>query len=160
MVRLPLTSSPSSCVAPTLICKGRLVPADVVLVMLKRIPWNCTAPLFQVSVSVNGGVSAATVPTAMVLAPAKVCAPVVTKPRLVAEALGILKVCVDVTLLMLKSVPLVPVASVCVAALRPLSEVSPVAPAAHVPSPRQNVDELAPVPLFRFPTGRLPVTSV
>jgi hypothetical protein len=30
--------------------------------------------------------------------------------------------------------------------------------AAHEPSPRQNVVEPAPVPLFKFPTGRLPVT--
>lgn len=27
---------------------------------------------------------------------------------------------------------------------------------AHVPSPRQNVDELAPVPLLRFAGGKLP----
>lgn len=31
---------------------------------------------------------------------------------------------------------------------------------AQVPSPRQNVLDEAPVPLFRLPTGRLPVTSV
>ena len=30
---------------------------------------------------------------------------------------------------------------------------------AQVPSPRQNVVAEAPVPLFRFPTGRFPVTS-
>jgi len=29
----------------------------------------------------------------------------------------------------------------------------------HVPSPLQKVEEDAPVPLLRFPTGRLPVTS-
>lgn len=29
---------------------------------------------------------------------------------------------------------------------------------AHVASPRQNVEALAPVPLFRFPTGKFPVT--
>jgi hypothetical protein len=32
--------------------------------------------------------------------------------------------------------------------------------AAHVPSPRQNVDELALVPLFKLVTGKFPVTSV
>src|SRR5262245_58571985 len=32
--------------------------------------------------------------------------------------------------------------------------------AAHVPSPRQNVAEVAPVPLFKFVTGKLPLTSV
>lgn len=32
--------------------------------------------------------------------------------------------------------------------------------AAHVPSPRQKVDELALVPEFKFVTGRLPVTSL
>jgi hypothetical protein len=32
--------------------------------------------------------------------------------------------------------------------------------AAHVPSPRQNVAPLAPVPLFRLVTGRFPVMSV
>jgi hypothetical protein len=31
---------------------------------------------------------------------------------------------------------------------------------AHCPSPRQNVDEEAPVPEFRLATGRLPVISV
>src|ERR1700722_13656307 len=31
---------------------------------------------------------------------------------------------------------------------------------AHVPSPRQYVELDAPVPPFRFPTGRLPVTPV
>jgi hypothetical protein len=31
---------------------------------------------------------------------------------------------------------------------------------AHVPSPRQNVVELADVPLLRFPMGRLPVTPL
>ena len=36
----------------------------------------------------------------------------------------------------------------------------PPAGAAHVPSPRQNVEDDAEVPLFRFPTGRLPVTPV
>jgi len=30
--------------------------------------------------------------------------------------------------------------------------------AAQVASPRQNVEELAPVPLFKFATGKLPVT--
>jgi hypothetical protein len=46
----------------------------------------------------------------VVLSPAIVCAPVVTSPRFVAEALGILKVCVVDALEILKSVPLVPVA--------------------------------------------------
>jgi hypothetical protein len=36
----------------------------------------------------------------------------------------------------------------------------PVPAAAHVPSPRQNVDALALVPLFRLVTGRFPVTPV
>ena len=30
---------------------------------------------------------------------------------------------------------------------------------AHVPSPRQKVEDEAEVPLFRFDTGRLPLTS-
>ncbi len=37
---------------------------------------------------------------------------------------------------------------------------SPAIPAAHVPSPRQKVAELAPVPLLRLFTDRLPVTPV
>jgi hypothetical protein len=32
--------------------------------------------------------------------------------------------------------------------------------AAHVPSPRQNVDEDALVPELRFATGKLPVTAL
>jgi len=60
----------------------------------------------------------------------------------------------------LKSAPVVPVAKVCVVPVRPLRLVIPVAGGlAHVPSPLQNVLLLALVPLFRFVTGRLPVTS-
>ena len=59
-----------------------------------------------------------------------------------------------------KSVPLVPVAKVCVVPVSPFSEVIPVAGgAAHVPSPLQNVELEAEVPLFRFATGKFPVTS-
>ena len=36
----------------------------------------------------------------------------------------------------------------------------PVPAAAQVPSPRQNVEEVAPVPLFRLVTGKFPVTPV
>ena len=44
--------------------------------------------------------------------------------------------------------------------MRPLSDVIPVAGGlAHVPSPLQNVLDEADVPLFRFVTGRFPVTS-
>ena len=35
----------------------------------------------------------------------------------------------------------------------------PPAGVAHVPSPRQNVDDVAPVPESKFVTGKLPVTS-
>jgi hypothetical protein len=51
---------------------------------------------------------------------------------------------------------------VLVEAVQPRSDTVPPPAAggvAQVPSPRQNVDELAAVPLFRFATGRLPVTS-
>ena len=37
---------------------------------------------------------------------------------------------------------------------------APAAGADHVPSPRQNVDDEALVPLLRFVTGRLPVTPL
>jgi hypothetical protein len=36
----------------------------------------------------------------------------------------------------------------------------PVPAAAQLPSPRQKVDAVAPVPLFRLVTGKLPVTPV
>ncbi len=70
-----------------------------------------------------------------VLAPAMVCAPVVTRPLAVAEASGILKVCVVTEEAILKSVPLVPVAKVCVLPVKPfklpievpLAEITPVA---------------------------------
>lgn len=42
--------------------------------------------------------------------------------------------------------------------VEPMVSPPPAAGAAHVPSPRQNVDADAPVPLLRFPTGRFPVT--
>jgi len=47
-----------------------------------------------------------------VLTPAKVCAAVLTSPLFNALAFGMLKVCVDVALDMLKSEPVVPVAKV------------------------------------------------
>ena len=54
---------------------------------------------------------------------------------------------------------LVPVATVISAlALDTLVTVPPPAGVAQVPSPLQKVDELAPVPLLRFATGRLPET--
>src|SRR5438128_2262525 len=48
-----------------------------------------------------------------------VCAPVVTTPRAVAEASGILKVCTLPEEEILKFVPVAPVAKVCVAAVSP-----------------------------------------
>jgi hypothetical protein len=61
-----------------------------------------------------------------VFAPAIVCVPVVTNPLAVAEALGILNVCVDPALLILKSVPVVPVAKFCTCAVNPFKAVKPV----------------------------------
>ena len=63
-----------------------------------------------------------------VLTPAIVCAWVVTKPVAPDPAYGMLKVCVEVEEDILKSVPEVPVANVCVDAVKPLSEVKPEAP--------------------------------
>src|SRR5665213_543214 len=57
-----------------------------------------------------------------VLLPAIVCAPVVTAPRAVAEASGILKVWVEPDETILKSDPELPVANVCVVAVRPLRD--------------------------------------
>jgi hypothetical protein len=71
-----------------------------------------------------------------------------------------LNVCVVPLEEMLKSAPVVPVAKVCVVPVKPFNEVIPVAGGlAHVPSPLQNVLLDALVPLFRFVTGRFPVTS-
>lgn len=62
-----------------------------------------------------------------VFPPASVWAPVVTTPRAVALASGRLKVCVDVADAMLKSVPVVPTANVCVVAVSVFSvEIPPV----------------------------------
>ena len=54
-----------------------------------------------------------------VFAPARVCAPVFTRPLAVAEASGILNVCVLPEEAILKSVPVVAVANVWVAAVNP-----------------------------------------
>jgi len=82
------------------------------------------------------------------------------RPRLAADAEGMLKVCVVPTDEIAKSVPLVPVANVCDVPLNPFRLVMPVAGgAAHVPSPLQNVLLDAEVPLLRLVTGKLPVTS-
>jgi hypothetical protein len=71
-----------------------------------------------------------------------------------------LNVCVVPLEEMLKSAPVVPVAKVWVVPVNPFKLVIPVAGGdAHVPSPRQKVLLLALVPLFRFATGRFPVTS-
>lgn len=76
------------------------------------------------------------------------------------EADGILNVCVVPEEEIAKSVPVVPVAKVCVVPVRPLRVVIPVAGGAlHVPSPLQKVLEDAAVPEFRFVTGRFPDTS-
>src|SRR5215813_11711948 len=100
------------------------------------------------------------VPRVKVFAPKKDCAAVVTSPLFDVEAEGMLNVWVVPTEEIAKSVPLVPVAKVCVVPVSPLREVIPVAGgAAHVPSPRQNVLEEALVPEFRLATGKLPVTS-
>ena len=66
-----------------------------------------------------------------VLAPAKVWVPVVTKPRTVAEASGILNVWVVPEEEMLKSAPDDPVANVCVAPDKPPKVVMPLPAAAH-----------------------------
>ena len=72
--------------------------------------------------------------------PAIVCAPVVTKPLAVAEASGILKVCVLVEEAILKSVPEVPVANVCVVAVRVFNDAIPVPEGtAKVPSARKKL---------------------
>ena len=100
------------------------------------------------------------VPRVNSFAPKNVCAAMVTKPRLDALAEGMLKVCVVPDELILKSAPVVPVAKVWVVPLRPFNDVIPVAGGlAHVPSPLQNVELEALVPLFRLVTGRFPVTS-
>jgi hypothetical protein len=71
-----------------------------------------------------------------------------------------LNVCVVPDEDILKSAPVVPVANVCVVPVKPFRLVIPVAGGlAHVPSPLQKVLLLALVPLFRFVTGRFPVTS-
>ena len=68
-----------------------------------------------------------------VFAPAKVCVPVVTNPRFVADASGKLNVCVVPEDAILKSVPVVEVAKVCVAPVKVFKVVMPlpVASAAH-----------------------------
>ena len=55
--------------------------------------------------------------------------------------------------------PTVIVAVVFIPVMIALNAGDPPLTEAQLPSPRQNVDEDAPVPLFRFVTGRLPVTS-
>src|SRR5260221_9083587 len=57
-----------------------------------------------------------------VFAPAKVCAPVVTRPRFAAEAEGRLKVIVDPAAEMAKSVPAEPAARVRASPVKPLIE--------------------------------------
>jgi len=123
-------------------------------------PSKVTPALFHVAVEAIGLAAALIVPSVNSFAPKKVCAAVVTRPRFEAEADGILKVCVVPLEDIPKSVPDVPVANVWVVPVKPFRLVIPVAGGlAHVPSPLQNVLLLAAVPLFRFVTGRFPVTS-
>jgi len=123
-------------------------------------PSKVVAPLFHVAVDAIGLAALVIVPRVNVFAPRKDWAAIVTSPRFAVEADGMLNVCVVPDELILKSAPVVPVAKVCVVPVRPFRLVMPVAGgAAHVPSPLQNVLLLAAVPLFRFVTGRLPVTS-
>jgi hypothetical protein len=116
--------------------------------------------LFHVAVEAIGEAAALIVPKVNVFAPINDWAAIVTKPLFDVDAEGMLNVWVVPEDEILKSAPVVPVAKVCVVPLSPLREVIPVAGgAAHVPSPLQKVLLLAPVPLFRLLTGRLPVTS-
>ena len=124
-------------------------------------PSKVTPALFHVAVVATGEAAALIVPRVKVFAPRKVCAAIVTRPRLAADADGMLNVCVVPEDEMLKSAPVVPVANVCVVPVNPFKEVIPVAGGlAHVPSPLQNVLDEADVPLFKFATGKFPVTSV
>ena len=66
-----------------------------------------------------------------------------------------------VTQVMQPTVPVVVTVPPVSGALKTIDVTVPVpGGAAHVPSPRQNVAELALVPEFKLVTGRFPVTSV
>ena len=123
-------------------------------------PSKVVAPEFHVAVEAIGVAALVIVPRVNNFAPKNVCAAIVTNPRFAAEAEGMLNVWVVPLEEILKSAPEVPTANVCVVPVSPFRLVIPVAGGeAHVPSPLQNVELDALVPLFRFVTGRLPVTS-
>ena len=83
-----------------------------------------------------------------VFAPAIVCVPVVTKPLAVADASGMLNVCVVLLEEILKSVPEVPVANVCVVPVNPFKLVMP----EPLPPERGVHTGLAVVPVFTLNT--------
>ena len=102
--------------------------------------------------------------TVKLLDPVKVCVPVETRPRAVAEASVKLKVCTQADETILKSVPAVPIANVWVAPESPLSDVMP-APtrAAQVGAPPLMVRYWPFIPFTRpivFPTRESPLLNV
>jgi len=171
-VRLTAVRAPSAVTTPDLFTLNCDVPptrkrirkepaALAVSVTSVSKPSKVTPALFHVAVVATGLAAALIVPSVKVFAPRKLWAAIVTNPRLEVDAEGILNVWVVPLEEILKSAPVVPVANVCVVPVRPLSEVIPVAGGlAHVPSPLQNVLDEAAVPLFKFATGKFPVTSV
>jgi hypothetical protein len=115
-VRVPMNADAS--VAP--VAERLVVEATVIVVVASvEVPVTTSAPevvVAEVIAPVN------------VLSPAKVCEVVDMKPRAVAEASGMLKVCVDPVESILKLVPAVPIANVCTPTERPFSvEIPPVA---------------------------------
>src|SRR5664279_1082941 len=93
----------------------------VIAPVTPRVPPTVVLPV-KVDTPVTPKVPPILVLPVKVLLPAIVCEPAVMTPRAVAEASGILKVWVEPDDTILKSVPEVPGAKVCVVAVRPLRD--------------------------------------
>jgi hypothetical protein len=113
MVVVPTKSAP---IVPEAAEKS--VVDAVVIVVVARV-------VVPVTTSVNTVVVARVVEPVNVLSPAKVWVVVDMKPRAVADASGMLNVCVPAEETMLKSVPVVPIANSCTVSERPFNESIP-----------------------------------
>lgn len=128
------------------------------------------SPVTEISLAVANLVEVAEFPSMLpeivlenVFVPAIVCVPVVINPLLLDDASGMLNVCVLVEDEILKSVPDVPVANVCVDAVKLLSDVIPPSTedeivTSPVPVSIPVDDSVMPVPAINLLTTAWPET--
>jgi hypothetical protein len=131
-VTLPLASTVTDLYVPALAPEFASVSEPDAFADPSKETDQVASPVTEISLAVANLVEVAEFPSTLpeivlenVFVPAIVCVPVVINPLLLDDASGMLNVCVLVEDEILKSVPEVPVANVCVVAVKLLSDVIP-----------------------------------